>query len=285
MSQSLETKADAKKKRKSKLGKLSNSVNVELKDSCLIKQGAEARVYKIDFKNCATIVKERFAKQYRHPELDRKLIRQRLTTEVKCMQKVQKAGVDVPNLIQVDEERHRIFMEFVDGQTVRDFLLRLDLSPDDSSQQRALALAELMGRTIALVHASGVIHGDLTTSNMMLRNARPNNAGLNAMDTSSSNQRSDNSEKKSDSKSSSDGFCLVVIDFGLSFIAQGLEDRAVDLYVLEKAFLSTHPKSEKMFEKVLEGYGNCASKGLQAKQILAQLDEVRKRGRKRDMTG
>jgi TP53 regulating kinase-like protein len=74
----------------------------------------------------------------------------------------------------------------------------------------------------------------------------------------------------------------VVIDFGLSFQSRLLEDRAVDLYVLERALLSTHPHSAKLFARILQSYAaHCA---LGAK-VLRRLDDVRARGRKRDMVG
>jgi tRNA A-37 threonylcarbamoyl transferase component Bud32 len=46
----------------------------------------------------------------------------------------------------------------------------------------------------------------------------------------------------------------VLIDFGLAYTSSLTEDKAVDLYVLERAFASTHPDSELLFGKVLEGY-------------------------------
>ena len=41
-----------------------------------------------------------------------------------------------------------------------------------------------------------------------------------------------------------------MIDFGLSFQEGVAEDKGVDLYVLERAFLSTHPNTEKLFAEV-----------------------------------
>lgn len=72
-------------------------------------------------------------------------------------------------------------------------------------------MAKRIGISLAKMHGLNVIHGDLTTSNLMLR-------------------------KEGDS--------VVVIDFGLSFVSALVEDKAVDLYVLERAFSSTHPKTE-----------------------------------------
>jgi TP53 regulating kinase-like protein len=47
----------------------------------------------------------------------------------------------------------------------------------------------------------------------------------------------------------------VLIDFGLSFQSSLVEDKAVDLYVLERAFASTHPASEPLFALVVDAYG------------------------------
>lgn len=64
-----------------------------------------------------------------------------------------------------------------------------------------------MGEVVAKIHNNHLIHGDLTTSNFML------------------------SESKQ----------IAVIDWGLSFVSEKTEDKAVDLYVLERAINSTHP--------------------------------------------
>ena len=47
---------------------------------------------------------------------------------------------------------------------------------------------------------------------------------------------------------------LYMIDFGLSQVTAKTEDKAVDFYVLKRAFISTHPGSELLFEKILEYY-------------------------------
>lgn len=61
-----------------------------------------------------------------------------------------------------------------------------------------------------------------------------------------------------------------------------LEDKAVDLYVLKRAFISTHPGSEELFDKIIEVYKNKASNGL---KIVARFKDVEKRGRKREAFG
>ncbi|KAF3357959.1 hypothetical protein VdG1_05624 [Verticillium dahliae VDG1] len=77
---------------------------------------------------------------------------------------------------------------------------------------------------------------------------------------------------------------VVLIDFGLAYQNSMDEDRAVDLYVLERAYGSTHPRAESLFPELLEGY----KEALPAKQstlVLRKLEDVRMRGRKRSMVG
>ena len=75
----------------------------------------------------------------------------------------------------------------------------------------------------------------------------------------------------------------MLIDFGLAFQSTLVEDKAVDLYVLERAFGSTHPESEPLFARVLRGYGD--EMGREWVGISRRLEEVRVRGRKRSMVG
>ncbi len=108
-----------------------------------------------------------------------------------------------------------------------------------------------LGSMIARLHLADLVHGDLTTSNFLCRDGDP--------------QR------------------VVMIDFGLSQSNVTVEDKAVDLYVLERAIASTHPKAESLFQRVMDGYGSCNQK--QCQVVEKKLDEIRLRGRKRDMLG
>ena len=71
---------------------------------------------------------------------------------------------------------------------------------------------------------------------------------------------------------------IYLIDFGLSTISQNVEDKAVDLFVLEKAFICSHPKYEEEFAHVLEGYKVTGEK---PSDVIRRLDKVRARGRKK----
>ena len=73
-----------------------------------------------------------------------------------------------------------------------------------------------------------------------------------------------------------------LIDFGLSFVSTKVEDKAVDFYVLKRAFISTHPGSEHLFDKIIDIYREKTNKGL---QIVAKYKEVEMRGRKRECFG
>lgn len=75
---------------------------------------------------------------------------------------------------------------------------------------------------------------------------------------------------------------VVLIDFGLAVQSVQEEDKAVDLYVLERAFASTHPEVEEDFTHLLQAYGESYKGG---KIVLKRLEDVRMRGRKKSMLG
>jgi len=208
----------------------------------LISQGAEARVYKFKFLQQPAVVKERFPKLYRLQVLDQKLSNKRLIQEAKCIAKCKKFGVDTPTVYFVDTITNRLYLEFIAGITVKQFLYDNHATNEKDCSEACAGV----GKSIALTHDADIIHGDLTTSNFMLRN------------------------------SSSSG--VVMIDFGLSYTSSLAEDKAVDLYVLERAFLSTHPNSESLFNSVLEAYKATSKK---SQQVFVKLEQVRLRGRKK----
>ncbi|XP_076604903.1 EKC/KEOPS complex subunit TP53RK [Chaetodon auriga] len=219
----------------------------------LLKQGAEARVYRAQFLGKPTIVKERFPKRYRHPSLDEKLTHRRTVQEVRSILRCRRAGILAPVVYFVDYNSHCIFLEEIMGSsTVRDHIASIQRA-NSCKEPELERLAERVGQILAKMHDEDVIHGDLTTSNMLLR-CGPENG-------------------ESD---------LILIDFGLSYISALPEDKGVDLYVLEKAFLSTHPNTEALFEKLLKSYTASSKK---SSAVIKKLDEVRLRGRKRSMVG
>ncbi|KAF5361437.1 hypothetical protein D9758_006166 [Tetrapyrgos nigripes] len=245
-----------------------------IESSHSISQGAEAKVYKAQLTSKSTpiLLKYRFKKQYRHPSLDANLTRSRIAGEARALVKCLRSGVNVPGIRMVDASEGVLGIEWIEGKSVRKLLPgenEGDEEEEDQSDEDKLdalkeygvsvdQLMSLIGTEIAKMHLADVIHGDLTTSNMMLRH--PSGSGSSGTPTE-----------------------LVVIDFGLSYQSSLTEDKAVDLYVLERAFASTHPDSEPMFALVLSAYERRMGKHWTA--IKSRLDDVRLRGRKRSMVG
>ncbi|KAI0740144.1 hypothetical protein C8Q76DRAFT_608586 [Earliella scabrosa] len=247
-----------------------------------ISQGAEAKIYKARLHPVSPasehsgeiLIKHRFQKQYRHPTLDTALTKSRVAGEARALIKCLRSGVNVPGIRMVDAIEGILGIEWIDGKSVRfllgggaegevvveeDFDEVDDEEPpeEDPLQEYGISqdsLMELIGTEIAKMHQADIIHGDLTTSNMMLRHP-----------------------------SSRKGLQLVLIDFGLAYMSTLVEDKAVDLYVLERAFSSTHPQSEPLFAGVLKAYETKMGKEWAA--ISRRLDDVRLRGRKRSMVG
>ncbi|XP_007439956.1 EKC/KEOPS complex subunit TP53RK [Python bivittatus] len=216
----------------------------------LIQQGAEARLYRGQFLGRPTVMKLRFPKRYRHPTLDERLSHKRTAQEARSLLRCRRAGISAPVVYFVDYVANCIYLEDVVGSlTVRDYIISQQQSGEGTSS--LILLAEKIGEILARMHDEDLVHGDLTTSNMLLRPPVEN-------------------------------LELMLVDFGLSFISTLPEDKGVDLYVLEKAFLSTHPNTEALFEALLKKYSAASKKSI---PVIKKLDEVRLRGRKRSMVG
>ncbi|KAJ7151693.1 hypothetical protein C8R46DRAFT_1122831 [Mycena filopes] len=221
--------------------------------STLISQGAEAKVYKAhltsDQSEPPILLKYRFRKGYRHPTLDGSLTRSRGVLGIEWIE-----GQSVRRLLPggAGEEDEDESTDSEDEAEAIDLLKEYVISVD--------VLMQLIGQEIAKMHLADVIHGDLTTSNMMLRHPSSFKPRPSSLPTE-----------------------LVLIDFGLSYHSGLVEDKAVDLYVLERAFSSTHPDSEPLFASVLNAYQG--RMGKEWATISRRLEEVRLRGRKRSMVG
>jgi len=190
----------------------------------IIGKGAEATISK----NKNKVIKERTKKNYRHPLLDEKLRKLRTRSESKILKKLTKV-IPVPEIIEVDEKNKVIAMSYIEGKKLSDNLENLDYEK----------ICKEIGESIAKLHDLGIIHGDLTTSNLIYN-------------------------KK-----------VYFIDFGLSFHSERIEDKAVDLHLIKQALEAKHPQIfEKAFETIIKSY-NPKDK----KNILERLKKVESRGR------
>ncbi len=190
-----------------------------------IAMGSEAVIYK----DGDTIVKERIAKKYRIKEIDRKLRTRRTRSEFHILERLYNAGVKVPKPIKLEEEKNRISMQFIDGERLSE-----NFSLEDASKA---------GEVIAEIHNLGVIHGDLTTANII-----KNRIGL------------------------------YIIDFGLSYSSFKDEDMASDLFLFKNALKSKHNKLyEKAYRRFIAAYKRRIGK--EFKGINTHLKDIEDRRR------
>ncbi|KAG8689678.1 serine/threonine-protein kinase bud32, partial [Ceratobasidium sp. 394] len=158
----------------------------------LIAQGAEAKVYKATLAESPVLLKHRFTKTYRHGTLDALLTKQRVSGEARALLRCLKFGVCVPGIRFVHADSGVLGIEWIDGSSVRKVLGggaegedegEGDEENDEQVEEDIDVLKEIYGLTeerlmefigaeIAKMHRGDIIHGDLTTSNMMLRKKR-----------------------------------------------------------------------------------------------------------------
>lgn len=182
-------------------------------------------------------------------------------------------GIHTPTIYMVDMESSCIYMEyFKNAVTVREFVNNCRSQQEGS--EHLLAIAEMIGQVIGIAHKHNIVHGDLTTSNMLLTPQRDNTGN------SDQSLHLTNTEVLEMDPSNLD---LILIDFGLSLMEATPEDKGVDLYVLERALLSTHPNTDFVFSAILASYHDHNPLG--ASEVIKKFEEVRLRGRKRTMVG
>ncbi len=200
-------------------------------------QGAEAIIYKTRYLGKIVVIKQRISKSYRIKEIDNPLIASRTKSEAKLISEARSYAVSVPIIYDVDLTRGRIIMEYLAGDRIKDILNTI-------SSQKRKKLCTLIGERIARLHTNDLIHGDITTSNMILQDDR-----------------------------------LYFIDFGLGMKSSEIETKGVDLHVLMQAFESTHSQHSDCFKYALEGYQKKAPQD--SKKVITKIDEIIKRGRYR----
>ena len=191
----------------------------------IIQQGAEATIYQDDNK----IIKLRTPKSYRLPILDKKLRKSRTKAEAKIMKKLSPI-ISVPKIIKTDNQES-ITMQFIKGKKLSEHLETLNWKK----------ICQEIGKIISKIHDQNIIHGDLTTSNMIYKNK------------------------------------LFLIDFGLGFHSSKIEDKAVDLHLLKQALETKHfsifPEA---FNIILKNYISTNHK-----LIIERIKIIEKRGRYR----
>jgi TP53 regulating kinase-like protein len=183
-------------------------------------------------------MKRRLPKAYRLPSLDETIKHQRTIYEPQIIHKAKEAGVPTPTIYLVDVANANVVMEYIEGKQVKQILNHL-------SQAERRNLCYRIGKLIGRLHSYGIIHGDLTTSNMILT---PNGR-------------------------------VFFIDFGLSERTSELEAKGVDLHLMKRALQSTHYRHAKeSFEAIIAGYSEVVGKDT-AEKVLEKIREIERRGR------
>ena len=238
----------------------------------VLSQGAEGKIYLTKFLDKLCLVKERFIKQYRVKELDTKLTKSRILNETRNISRASKNGINVPTIYFVNLIERKIYMEYINNgcqlKEILTYIFQLnDLNPYEKFLEKII---NDLGNMISKLHSNGIVHGDLTPSNIILK-----------IKSNENNENNLNSGKDEILKLKNYDY-MYLIDFGLSSMTtsnqSGIEDKAVDLYVLKRAMISNNPKSEEVFEKVINIYENNCDNG---KKIIEHYKKVEMRGRKR----
>jgi Kae1-associated kinase Bud32 len=195
----------------------------------ILSQGAEAIIYQKD----NWVVKDRISKTYRLHILDKSLRKRRTKSEKKLLEKASKI-ILAPKPLE-SKEKTTIIMPFIKGEKISENLEKL-------SEKEQKQICKKIGESTAKLHNSGIIHGDLTTSNTIL-----------------------------DTKNN-----VWLIDFGLGFHSNKIEDKAVDLHLINQAFEAKHFQNFKShWKSFLKGY----KKSKDYSKILERLKKVESRGR------
>ncbi|MEM3405518.1 MAG: KEOPS complex kinase/ATPase Bud32 [Candidatus Pacearchaeota archaeon] len=198
-------------------------------DEKILARGAEAILIKKD----NLLIKRRIKKSYRIPEIDERLRKLRTRAEGRIMKKLY-GKINIPKIISDDEKNKEIIMEYIEGKKLSEHL-------DNFSLERQKKICEKIGNIVAILHENDIIHNDLTTSNMILKNNK-----------------------------------IYFIDFGLSFFSKRIEDKAVDLHLFKQALESKHYKNfDSLWNSFLQGYK--INKDFE--KIMEQFKKVEKRGR------
>jgi N6-L-threonylcarbamoyladenine synthase/protein kinase Bud32 len=128
----------------------------------LVAKGAEANLYQDQYLDHAVMVKKRIPKNYRIEEIDKHLRKKRTKSESKLLAEAKRCGVMTPLVYDINLKESTITMEDVEGTLVKDFF-------SDGELTEIISIAHKIGESIAQLHNCGIIHGDLTTSNILLK--------------------------------------------------------------------------------------------------------------------
>ena len=216
-------------------------MNSQIIKEKLIHKGAEADLYCGRWFEKEVIFKHRIPKNYRNSELDKSIRIMRTLNEARALIAVKILGINVPIVYEVDIKNAIIVMKYIKGKKLKKYLPHLN---DEDKQNIFMEL----GKQVAILHENGHLHGDITTSNIII---------------------TENND-------------IFFIDFGLHEYSDKVEDKSVDIHLLKRVLISSHGTDYKVcFNAFLEGYrqGYNEKESKICDQVIKNIRVIETRGR------
>jgi Kae1-associated kinase Bud32 len=205
-----------------------------------VSRGAEASIRAVEWLGWSAFLKDREAKTYRPKSLDERLRKERTRTEVRLLVEARRLGIRTPIVYDIDLVKHRIILEALPGQTLKEIL---DSNPAEVSKLERPVRS--FGNALGRLHTGGISHGDLTSSNVMFP----------------------------DGPESAPAF----IDLSMGSRSPGVEELAIDLHLVEEDLRALHPKGDELLAFFYEGYA--AGNPIGAAAVRTRAKEIRGRVR------
>ena len=190
-----------------------------------------------DWQGVSAVFKVRRPMPYRLRVLDAEIRTRRTAREAAMLHASKGAGVPTPALYHLDLASSTIVMEYIEGERLKDAVGAMGPGAVEG-EFRA------MGMAVGRLHAAGIMHGDVTTANVVRRRGR-----------------------------------LVFLDFGLSIRSDRLEDHAVDLRLVKETIGGAHTAvAGSALKGLFEGYEEVVG-GPRSRAVQSQLRSIERRGR------
>jgi len=203
----------------------------------MLARGAESIIFKIEKWGHPYVLKWRQSKPYLLTEIDTQIRRTRINRECKMLTISRALGVPTPAVYSMDLHNHTIMMDYIEGTQFKEIAGKLP-------KHKLVSFSRNFGRLIANLHIGDVVHGDPTTSNVIVDN----------------------------------NYKMWLVDFGLAEMNATIEMKGVDLHLIQRAFETTHWDLQRiMLKATLEGYSEVY--GIQSEQVISRMKEIRERGR------
>jgi len=207
----------------------------------LIHKGAEASLYYGHWFEKEVIFKHRIPKKYRIESLDRKIRTLRTLNEARALIKVKEYGIKTPQVYEIDTENSIIIMKYISGTKLKNLI-------ESITDKKKKEIFHKLGSIVAILHINGHIHGDITTSNVIIAQNE----------------------------------VIFLIDFGLHDYSDSIEDKSVDLHLLKRVLISSHGNNYKLcFNAFIDGYcSEYTERGINnCNEIIKNISIIETRGR------